>query len=250
MKKILLIGDSCKDVYHYGTSDRISPEAPVPVFKEIEVEYKDGMSANVKKNLQSFGLEVEHLTNSEKIEKHRFIEKTYNQQMFRFDKGEQFRLNGCSQLPSLENYSAIVISDYDKGFVTEEIINEIKAKNVNQIPVFVDSKKKNLEIFSNFYIKINEKEFLSASSIPEDKLIVTLGARGARWKGETYCSEVVEVFDVCGAGDVFLSSFVFGMLTYQDPIRSIKIANRCASLSVTKIGTYYLTKEEINDLCF
>ena len=30
--KVLLIGDDCVDVYRYGTIDRISPEAPVPIF--------------------------------------------------------------------------------------------------------------------------------------------------------------------------------------------------------------------------
>jgi bifunctional ADP-heptose synthase (sugar kinase/adenylyltransferase) len=250
LNKILLIGDSCKDVYHFGKSDRLSPEAPVPIFRETGVEIRDGMSANVKKNLESFGFEVEHLTNKEEIEKHRFIEQTYNQQMFRFDRGEEKPLLPCSSLPELKNYDAIVISDYNKGFITEKLIIELKIKNKKNIPVFVDSKKTNLKIFDNFYVKVNEKEFANAKSIPENNLIVTLGAQGARWENKIYTSEEVEVFDVCGAGDVFLSSFVYGMIFYKNPVKSIMFANRCASLSVTKIGTYCLTKKEINDLCF
>ena len=72
---ILLVGDSCEDVYHYGICDRMSPEAPVPVFKELRREIKQGMSSNVKLNLESFGIKVEHVRNSEKIRKHRFIEE-------------------------------------------------------------------------------------------------------------------------------------------------------------------------------
>ena len=86
---ILLVGDSCEDIYHYGVCDRMSPEAPVPVFRELRQEVRQGMSSNVKLNLQSFGMKVEHVHNSEKIRKHRFIEEKYNQQLFRYDQGEE-----------------------------------------------------------------------------------------------------------------------------------------------------------------
>jgi D-beta-D-heptose 7-phosphate kinase/D-beta-D-heptose 1-phosphate adenosyltransferase len=47
--KILLIGDDCVDVYQFGTVDRISPEAPVPVFECTHEERKPGMAGNVLK---------------------------------------------------------------------------------------------------------------------------------------------------------------------------------------------------------
>ena len=53
--KILLIGDSCEDIYHFGTCQRISPEAPVPILKKAYEEIRPGMSANVAANLESFG---------------------------------------------------------------------------------------------------------------------------------------------------------------------------------------------------
>ena len=77
--KILLIGDSCKDIYHYGVCERMSPEAPVPVLKQIRVEKKEGMSSNVKLNLESFGMDVLHFHNLEIIKKHRFVDSRYNQ---------------------------------------------------------------------------------------------------------------------------------------------------------------------------
>ena len=67
--KILLIGDRCEDVYHYGTCDRLSPEAPVPILKECRIEYKMGMSSNVKMNLESFGFDTIHFHNTEIIKK-------------------------------------------------------------------------------------------------------------------------------------------------------------------------------------
>ena len=61
--KILLVGETCQDEYVYGDVDRISPEAPIPVVKYIRTETSNGMSANVKANLESFGVLVNHITN-------------------------------------------------------------------------------------------------------------------------------------------------------------------------------------------
>lgn len=251
MSKILLIGDSCLDIYHYGICERMSPEAPVPVFKELDVEIKHGMSLNVKRNLENFGFCVHHVTNKDSIEKHRFIELSYRQQMFRFDKGEKILLEECGDIPSLDEFSAVVISDYDKGFIRKNLIDILRKKNINNLPVFVDSKKKDLKIFHDFYLKINEKEY-NNSNIKAQRnknTIVTLGSRGAMWDNEYFPSEKVDVYDVCGAGDVFLASLVYGMIRYNSIRKSIEIANKCASFSVTKNGTYCLTKEDINDLC-
>ena len=63
--KVLLIGDSCEDEYIYGTCNRISPEAPVPVMDYSRLETKSGMAGNVCLNLQSFELDITFLTNSE-----------------------------------------------------------------------------------------------------------------------------------------------------------------------------------------
>ena len=61
--KILLIGDSCQDVYVYGTVDRISPETPVPVLKQRRTESKPGMACNVKNNLMALGCNVDICSN-------------------------------------------------------------------------------------------------------------------------------------------------------------------------------------------
>ena len=86
---ILVIGDSCEDVYHYGVCDRISPEAPVPILRETRVETKPGMSANVVNNLRSFNSRVIHITNKKPIKKHRFVNDRFKQHMLRVDEGEE-----------------------------------------------------------------------------------------------------------------------------------------------------------------
>ena len=58
---ILLVGDDCVDVYQYGTVDRISPEAPVPIFKYSHEERKPGMAGNVACNLEALGCRVNYL---------------------------------------------------------------------------------------------------------------------------------------------------------------------------------------------
>ena len=249
--KVLLVGDSCLDIYHYGVCERISPEAPIPIFKEMRQEIKLGMSSNVKLNLESFGIDTYHLHNIEKIQKHRFIETSYNQQLFRYDEGES-----VSVLPmkyhhdSSVKYDAVVVSDYNKGYITSKSFNCLKETIDSSVPIFVDSKKTDLTIFKNCILKINEKEYSRSIISPEQEFVVTLGSKGALWRDKIFKTDKVDVFDVCGAGDVFLSALVYGYLKYGDMMPSIKLANKAASLSVTKIGTYVLTREEVDGLCF
>ena len=72
--KILVIGDSCTDIFIYGEIDRICPEAPVPVFKPIRETKNDGMAKNVKSNLEALGCEVDIITNPNDIKKTRYVD--------------------------------------------------------------------------------------------------------------------------------------------------------------------------------
>tara|TARA_R110002012_G_scaffold233844_1_gene407260 strand:+ start:874 stop:1653 length:780 start_codon:yes stop_codon:yes gene_type:complete len=249
--KILLIGDSCKDIYHYGVCERISPEAPVPVLKQIKVEKKEGMSSNVKLNLESFGLDVLHFHNLEIIKKHRFVDSRYNQHLLRLDEGEDMKIEpfNVGVLSDLSRFDAVVISDYNKGFLPNKAVSRI-CELFKDKPVFVDSKKQDLSFFSDCIIKINEKEFNSLTSMPKNsKFVVTLGEKGAMCDGKIYSTDKTEVFDVCGAGDVFLSGLVYGWLRWKDPRLSIDLANKSARVSVSKMGTHVLTKEDVIGLC-
>ena len=248
--KILLIGDHCIDVYHYGVCERLSPEAPVPILKEIRTETKLGMSSNVAANLKSFGLSVLHFHNKQAIEKHRLIDSRYNQHLLRYDTGEDHVLPqfDVSRLEKIKKPDAVVISDYNKGFLRYNTITEI-CKKYKDIPVFVDSKKDKLGCFSDCLIKINEKEFKSIKKMPLGcEFIVTLGSKGALYEHEVFPTEPTEVFDVCGAGDVFMSGLVYGMLSTKDVSKAIGIANKCASYSVSKMGTYVITKQDLKQI--
>jgi len=252
LSNVLLIGESCYDVYHYGSCDRISPEAPVPVFKEIKTETRVGMAGNVFHNLEAFELKVDFITDSQQIEKHRYIDQRFNQHLLRVDKNETYMIETYKfNDKDLTNKDIVVISDYNKGFLLPDECNKLAeyCKSHN-IPVFVDSKKTDLSCFEGCILKINEKENETAKKLPTTyELIITLGAKGCKYKGNIHPTEQVEVFDVCGAGDVFLAALTSSYLESQDLNSAIDFANRCASYSVTKFGTYVLTEKDIDDLC-
>ena len=247
--KVLLVGDHCIDIYHYGVCERLSPEAPVPILKQTKMEKKMGMSSNVMMNLESFNIKVRHFRNSYALEKHRIIDSRFNQHMMRFDIGDDKPLKPLNK-KMVQNPSAdvLVISDYNKGFVTREVAEHL-CEVYKDKPVFVDSKKKDLSCYSNCYIKINEKEFKELEKMATGcDFIVTLGNRGALYNNKVYPTTKTEVFDVCGAGDVFLSSLVYGFLEYNNMPDAIRLANRCASVSVSRMGTHVLTKDEISEV--
>lgn len=249
--KVLLIGDSGVDEYQYGTVDRQSPEAPVSVLKLTRMETKPGMAANVKENLLALSLQVDFITNLEPIVKTRFIDERSGYHLLRVDKEDQL-LPWTGRSPyNLNDYDAIVISDYGKGFITYNHIEMLRAEFNG--PIFLDTKKTDLAAFHGIYVKINEQEYKSRVSI-NDKLIVTLGSRGAMYKTgrdpkyETYYkAPKVEVHDVCGAGDTFLASLTYGFLQKQNIQYAIEFAISAASITIQHSGVYAPSEEEVNE---
>tara|TARA_E500000318_G_scaffold110348_1_gene125531 strand:+ start:30 stop:776 length:747 start_codon:yes stop_codon:yes gene_type:complete len=240
--KVLLIGDSCTDVYVYGTCERLNPEAPVPILKFNRKEITKGMAWNVRENLTSFGMEVYIATNEETITKTRYIDEKYNQQMLRVDDEPSVKPMDY-QLPDGE-YDALVISDYNKGFLTTEKISEIVDSFDG--PVFIDTKKNQLPKLDAF-IKINEHEYKNFES-PLDSLIITRGGKGCEYKNKLYPADKVNVFDVVGAGDTFLSALVYFYLNCGTIEEAIPYANKAAAIAVSKFGTYVLTQEDVETL--
>jgi D-beta-D-heptose 7-phosphate kinase/D-beta-D-heptose 1-phosphate adenosyltransferase len=240
--KILLIGDSCIDEYVYGTCERLNPEAPVPILKFYRKESMNGMAWNVRNNLQAFGAEVYMLTNKEKIYKTRYIDEKYNQQILRVDV-EDILLPMEYEIPN-EKYDVLVISDYNKGFITHQRLFEIVFNS--KIPVFVDSKKIILPE-SNCFIKVNDDESKLLKS-KHNNLIITRGSGGAEYDGVIYPGEKVSVFDVCGAGDTFLSALVYFYLECGTIEKAIPYANKAAAIAVQNFGTYVLNEDDINEI--
>ena len=244
--RVLLIGDSCEDEYIYGRCERISPEAPVPVIKFSKLETKAGMAANVYLNLQAFDIDITFLTNSEKLVKTRFVDEKFNQQILRVDNEEKIK---PLMLPIvMDNFDAIVVSDYNKGYLSESKLFEIVDRAT--CPIFIDSKKTYLPNKENCFIKINDEEFqkLDANCYIEN-LIVTKGSEGCIYKNTLYPAEKVKVYDVVGAGDTFLSALVYGYLKYANIDRALMLGNKASAIAVQQQGTYVLKKDDVKLLC-
>ena len=136
MNKILIIGESCTDVFIYGDCNRLNPEAPTPVLNERYENSFPGMAANVLKNLEMLGLKAVFLTNKEKIVKTRYIDEKSNYILLRLDK--DFEVDPCLIDKDIEDYELVIISDYDKGFLPQKILQQILNKSKLS---FIDTKK-------------------------------------------------------------------------------------------------------------
>tara|TARA_B100000287_G_scaffold334057_1_gene319249 strand:- start:189 stop:920 length:732 start_codon:yes stop_codon:yes gene_type:complete len=240
--KVLLIGDSCIDKYVYGDAKRLSPEAPVPVLDYIKTDSTEGMAYNVFNNLNAFGIEVHLLTNEEEIVKTRYIDEKANQQILRVDEESEIKPFDNEEVDS--DYDALVISDYNKGFITQEKLFEISSTFVG--PVFIDTKKTCVP--ENAFIKVNESEFKKITHFIPDNMIITRGGEGTEYQGKLYPAEKVKVFDVVGAGDTFLAALTYGYLKYGTIDRAIPLANKAAAIAVSHTGTYVLKEEDVKTL--
>ena len=247
-KRVLVIGDSCTDVHIYGTCDRLCPDAPVPVFLPSFTKRNKGMAGNVHENLLSLNVNSTLVTNQDGVEKVRYVEQSTNHMIVRIDSGEEHikRIKHLHLLP-LETYDAIVISDYNKGFLTEQDIEFIA--NHHEV-VFLDTKKLLGEWASKVkFVKINQVEHqrtlhtIQNKPSITDNLIITRGSKGCYYKGEIFPVERVEIKDLSGAGDTFMAGLVAKYLETDNIRESLKYANRCATVVVQQKGV-----NTINDI--
>ena len=243
--KVLLIGESCIDEYHYGVCERICAEAPVPVFDYEKSETRPGMAANVKENLLSFGVDIQFITNdSSMLVKRRFVDLKSNQLLLREDIGNSV---DSVSVEYYDDVDAVVISDYCKGILDNETIKFIC--ETYKVPIFVDSKSPDLNVYKNSIVKINGDEHKKMLSRPiNSNLIVTMGKQGAKWNDKFFSAPQVDVFDVTGAGDVFLASLCYFYLYTQDLECAISKSVYLASKSVQHMGVYKLTQKDIEEV--
>ena len=241
---ILLIGDAGDDVYTYGYVNRISPEAPVPVFEPHYTVDHDGMAGNVRKNLEALGCTVNFLHGAVS-KKNRLIDHRSKQQLIRIDHDVESKpVRFETAIPPV--YDAVVISDYNKGTVDYQLIEDL-AQEVT-VPIFIDTKKTDLARMGGCYVKINalEKSRVTSYHPEPDHLIVTHGDQGAEWNGWVYPAESAgDVTDVCGAGDTFLAALVYKFLQTNHMPDAIKFAIKASAVTVQHVGVYAPRLEEI-----
>lgn len=237
--KFLVIGDTCRDLYFYGTSNRKNPEAAAPLLDNITTTTRDGMAANVANNLTALGVEVRTLFPPEPwTEKQRYIDARHGTQILRADYDRPS--DSLIDLPDLSQYDAVVVSDYQKGFVSDDLLQKLDGK----ISLFIDTKKRNLGYLSEAWVKVNEYEAQQVTNAPK-RFVVTLGGQGSRYDGVTIPTKPIDVVDPCGAGDTYLAAFAFSMMQTGDVYKSMSFANSAATVTCQHRGTYAPTLEEI-----
>lgn len=238
MSRILVIGESCLDEFVYCSAERLAPDLPIPILKIQEIRTNPGMAMNVLRNIKNYVEESEILTNSnwKKVKKTRYVHASTNHSFIRIDTPDEIPPYEISEIAN--DFELIVISDYNKGYLSEETIRRITETHSN---VFLDTKKILGDWASNAkFIKINDFEF--QRSLPfmtgnlKDKVIHTRGSKGCDFQGKNFGVHPVEIKDSSGAGDSFLAALVVKYLDTQDIEESIEYANLLASKVVSERG--------------
>lgn len=241
--KVLVIGETCRDLFVYCDSNRLCPEAPVPVLNIVDQRENPGMAGNVRRNIESLsGKVVDIVTNKNwyEIAKTRYVHKESNHMFFRVDSTQKIPRIDINDLDL--DCDLVVISDYNKGFLLEEDIEYICTRHSN---VFIDTKKiLGPWVNSARFIKINDIEYRNSKKYItkdiDEKIIHTMGGDGCEFKNKRYSTNKVEVKDLSGAGDTFMAGLVVKFVETGDIIKSIGYANECASKVVAQKGVAVL----------
>ena len=240
--RVLVVGETCVDRFIYCEANRLSPEAPVPVLTPIKTVENPGMAGNTVENVRAIaleGCEMNYITQKSPITKTRYVEEKSNHMFLRVDEGED---NSCKFKWSLDmdiilgRADIVIVSDYNKGFLSDADIKEIGRKSNLSI---LDSKRKlTNDIIENYtFVKLNESERLNNPNLTTDNIITTLGKRGAEYKNVLFESPVPQdTIDVSGAGDTFTASFIVRYFETKDERISIQYANQKASEVVSRRG--------------
>lgn len=307
-KNILVVGDIMLDTYYMGNINRISPEAPVPIFRKLSERAVLGGAANVAANLiaanqnvslmsiigkDDIGQELLAIIGRKGIDddliskidrrttvKTRFLAGN-NQQVMRLDVEDTDEIDGkvCHQMlkmlaSTVDKYDLILVSDYLKGLLTEELTQGIilLGKKSNT-PVIIDVKDTNTSKYKGAFLlkpnlhelrdmtglsAITDEEIAEAAEYLRSKceceyVLCTCGSRGMVLVGDMETTpywikaETREVFDVSGAGDTAIAYVAVGLSNKIDIKESVTMANIASGIQVGKVGTSSVYMNEVKD---
>jgi D-beta-D-heptose 7-phosphate kinase/D-beta-D-heptose 1-phosphate adenosyltransferase len=254
--KVCVIGDVIVDRYIYGTADRLSSEAPIPILKQTSVKDSLGGAGNLYQNLKSLGVDVDLLDFSNpRCIKTRVISDTTH--IARVD--DDHITDGHAVLTQIQaidfsQYTYVILSDYAKGVLDEahsiiEYINKFGCK------VIVDPKRMYAHYTGAWLVKPNGHEYHKYGFEKWSGNIIKTSA------GENVVAcidktpynvlvQKVDVNDVTGAGDCFLAAFVYGLVKQYDYKTCLELAVLGATKSVEHVGTHVLKHEDLETIVF
>jgi D-glycero-beta-D-manno-heptose-7-phosphate kinase len=310
--KVAVIGDVMLDTYWWGTVDRISPEGPVPVVAVTKKEQRIGGAGNVALNARALGADVALISvigiddegkqlkdilgknnidtkfilfSKDRITTNKIRIIGRNQQMMRLDaehtddleKDEEERL-----IRQIEKYvtekkpDVIILQDYNKGVLTEEVIKNIIALcNTHNIICTADPKRKNFFAFKNVTLfkpnlkevkeslhilseEVNEKMLSAIHQQLKEKLhhsisLITLSDKGIFYENETDSkiipSHLRNVADVSGAGDTVIAVASLIYTATKNIHLTAEIANIAGGMVCEVVGTTTIDKQNLLEEC-
>ena len=248
--KVFIIGDIIIDKYIYGTSTRLSPEAPVPVVTQERTIETQGGAGLVYKNLQSLGVDVDLFNYYyPKSTKTRVL--CDGHYVTRID--DDVIVPGENTLEDIlkkdfSEYTYVILSDYNKG-VLDESRRIIEHLNKFGCKVIVDPKTHATHYEGAWLVKPNAKEFQEYFTNWQGNIITTRASDSVIAKIDNEVYEVpvqpVEVSDVTGAGDCFMAAFVYALTKEYDYQKALELAVQGSTESVKHVGTYILTEKDL-----
>lgn len=242
---VMVMGDPMLDYYHFGHVDRLSPEAPVPVFIEDKMDLRDGGAGNVLQNLAGLGcLATPCFPPAPYTMKHRYIVGA--QQLLRIDRDQDHRKHEQPVTwKGVTACRAIVISDYGKGWCTKERCQEvIQTARTLDIPVVVDPKGEDWSKYEGATVICpNERELVKHYDSWSGHILHKRGPRGLTLifpdRSEAqFPAHARQVFDVTGAGDTVVAVLAAALGVRSEYLLAAELANIAAGIVVGHVGTF------------
>jgi D-beta-D-heptose 7-phosphate kinase/D-beta-D-heptose 1-phosphate adenosyltransferase len=249
--KVLVIGDIIIDKYIYGTSTRLSPEAPVPVVSQERIVETIGGAGLVYENLKSLGVNVDlfNYQGHNSVKTRVICDGHYITRIDDDKDADSSAVLEQIKQSDFSSYDIVVLSDYDKGVLdnSKQIIKHINKFNCK---IIVDPKRYAHDYEGAFLVKPNYNEFTNFEFDEWKGNIITTDAGHnviAKIEDQEYDMpvETVEVSDVTGAGDCFIAGFVYALTKEYDYKKCLELAIRGSSESVKHLGTYILTEKDL-----
>jgi D-beta-D-heptose 7-phosphate kinase/D-beta-D-heptose 1-phosphate adenosyltransferase len=244
---IMVVGDPMFDVYHWGHVNRMSPEAPVPVFIEDKEEIRQGGAANVLHQLKALGVTATaHFPRQPWTEKHRYL--VGGHQLLRIDKDIK---KTTSTNPSLVGLDAVILSDYAKGALTADLCASVmKQARELEIPVIVDPKGEGWAKYRDCTIICpNEQEAKNKEIEVFETVLFKQGANGMTLLENGHKTHIPAaaqaVFDVTGAGDTVVAVLAACMAAGATLKDAAYLANLAAGHVVSLPGTATCTADDL-----
>jgi D-beta-D-heptose 7-phosphate kinase / D-beta-D-heptose 1-phosphate adenosyltransferase len=239
--KVIVVGDPMLDYYHFGHVDRLSPEAPVPVFIEDKIDLRDGGAANVVANLHGLKCEVLcHFPPAPYAMKHRYL--VGSQQLFRIDNDRNHAGQEIERV--FEPADAVVISDYGKGWCRpDRLARVIECARGSNVPVIVDPKGTDWSKYAGATVICpNQHELIPGYDSWPGHIVHKLGDRGLKViypdRTEHYFDpHARHVFDVTGAGDTVVAVLAAALAVRCEMHIAAELANIAAGIVVGEVGT-------------